>query len=64
MRKKKQPGSAAWSDPDDAPELTAEMPADAEIFEGDQFVRRGHPHQNYATEKQFSSKGLILVRNS
>jgi len=33
--------STGWIDPDDAPELTAEMLAEAEVFSGDRFVRRG-----------------------
>jgi uncharacterized protein (DUF4415 family) len=33
--------STGWTDPDDAPELTAEMLAEAEVFRGDRFVRRG-----------------------
>ena len=41
MRAKKRSGSTGWIDPDDAPELTAEMLAEAEVFKGDRFVRRG-----------------------
>ena len=41
MRAKKSVGSTEWTDPDDAPELTDAMMADAEVFEGDRFVRRG-----------------------
>lgn len=37
----KTPGSETWIDPDDAPPLSAEMMAIAEVFEGDMFVRRG-----------------------
>lgn len=33
--------SSGWIDPDDAPELTEEMLAEAEVFKGDKFVRRG-----------------------
>ena len=33
--------SAGWTDPDDALELTTEMLAEAEVFRGDRFVRRG-----------------------
>jgi hypothetical protein len=33
--------SSGWTDPDDAPELTADMLGEAEVFKGDQFVRRG-----------------------
>jgi hypothetical protein len=41
MPAKKRSGSIGWIDPDDAPELTAEMLAGAEVFKGDRFVRRG-----------------------
>lgn len=41
MPRKKPAGSADWSDPDDAPELTTEMLDTAEVFDGDRFVRRG-----------------------
>ena len=33
--------SSGWTDPDDAPELTVDMLAEAEVFKGDHFVRRG-----------------------
>ena len=41
MLAKKRPGSPDMIDPDDAPELTVEMLDQAEIFDGDSFVRRG-----------------------
>jgi uncharacterized protein (DUF4415 family) len=41
MPTKKPAGSAEWTDPDDAPEPTAAMLAQAEVFEGNAFVRRG-----------------------
>lgn len=57
MTKKKSAGSAAWSDPDDAPELTAALLAAAEVFEGDTFVRRGR-----GRPKSGAAKELISVR--
>jgi len=42
MQPKDNAGSA-WTDPDDAPELTDEMLARAEIFEGRKFIGRGRP---------------------
>lgn len=57
MTKKKSVGSAAWSDPDDAPELTAELLAAAEVFEGDKFIRRGRGRPKSGTAKE-----LISVR--
>jgi len=41
MPKKKNAGLPDWTDPDDAPELTAEMLDKAEVFQGDTFVPRG-----------------------
>ena len=43
MPRKKKAGSAAWVDPDDAPELTDEFFDRAEIRQGDRIVRRGRP---------------------
>ena len=39
-------------DPDDAPELTAEMLDQAEVFDGDTFVRRGRSLPPLDTRKQ------------
>jgi uncharacterized protein (DUF4415 family) len=36
-------GKAAWADPDDAPELTAEHFERADIYEGEKLIRRGRP---------------------
>lgn len=41
MQTKNEPGSLEWTDSDDAPPLTVAMLQDAEVFEGDAFVRRG-----------------------
>jgi uncharacterized protein (DUF4415 family) len=54
---KKLGGSVEWSDPDDAPELTDEMLNQAEVFEGDAFVRRGR-----GRPKSDAAKVLISVR--
>jgi uncharacterized protein (DUF4415 family) len=43
MTKKPTVGESTWIDPDDAPELTADWMARAEIREGDTLVRRGRP---------------------
>lgn len=43
MPRKKKSGSAAWSDPDDAPELTEKFFDRAEIRRGSKLVRRGRP---------------------
>jgi len=52
MPTKKQTGSAEWIDPDDAPELTAELLAQAEVFQGDTFLRRGRGRPKSAAAKQ------------
>ncbi len=41
MLTKKKPGSAEWTDPDDAPPLTRDLRETAEVFDGDRFVQRG-----------------------
>ena len=53
MRAKRRSGSTGWTDHDDAPEVTAEMLADAEVFKGDAFVRRGpgRPQAEVTKEK-------------
>ena len=43
MPKKKKSGKAAWSDPDDAPQLTQDFFDRAEIRHGDKIIRRGRP---------------------
>jgi uncharacterized protein (DUF4415 family) len=52
MPKKKPAGSAEWTDPDDAPELTTDMLAEAEVFDGDTFVRRGPGRPKSAAAKE------------
>lgn len=36
-------GQMPWADPDDAPELTDEFFARADVFEGEKLIRRGRP---------------------
>jgi uncharacterized protein (DUF4415 family) len=43
MAKKRKSGKAAWSDPDDAPDLTQDFFDRAEIRHGDKIIRRGRP---------------------
>jgi uncharacterized protein (DUF4415 family) len=52
MPRKKSAGSAEWSDPADAPELTAELLDTAEVFDGDTFVRRGRGRPKSAAAKE------------
>ncbi|HKM62600.1 MAG TPA: BrnA antitoxin family protein [Acidisphaera sp.] len=53
MQKKKQTGPAAWTDPDGAPLITKEMLDEAEVFDGNTFVRRGRgrPRSENAKEQ-------------
>ena len=53
MPAKKRSVSTGWTDPDDAPELTPDMLANAEVFHGDRFVRRGpgRPKADVTKEK-------------
>jgi len=43
MSAKKTSTPATWTDPDDAPELTPEFFQRADVFDGEQLVRRGRP---------------------
>lgn len=52
MPRKKSVGSAEWSDPDDAPELTSALLETAEVFEGDTFVRRGRGRPKSASRRE------------
>jgi uncharacterized protein (DUF4415 family) len=55
MPTKKPVRSGDWADPDDAPTLTAEMLARAEVFDGDTFVRRGRGRpKSHAAKEQIS----------
>ena len=52
MTAKKQSTTVAWVDPDDAPELTAEMREQAEVFDGTMFLRRGRGRPKSASAKE------------
>ena len=41
LKKNETTSGNEWVDPDDAPVFTAEQLADAELFHGDRFIRRG-----------------------
>lgn len=41
MQAKKPSSGADWTDPDDAPELTEEWFAQADLYEGERLVRKG-----------------------
>ncbi len=55
MQTKRKTGSVPWTDADNAPPLTAVMPRDAEIFEGDRFVSRGPGRPKSAGRKELIS---------
>ena len=52
MPQKKSVSSASRPDPDDAPELTDAFFAEAEVFKGDTFVRRGRGRPKAAATKE------------
>lgn len=52
MPMKKRAGGSTWVDPDDAPQLTEEFFARAEIREGDRVVRRGRGRPRLPDAKQ------------
>lgn len=41
MKEKKSASNDTWIDPDDAPELTEEWFASADLYDGDRLIRRG-----------------------
>ncbi len=43
MNENKQVTPSTWIDPDDAPELTEEFFEQADLYIGDQLIRRGRP---------------------
>ncbi len=53
-----QSPASAWTDPDDAPELTKAFFADAEVFQGDAFVRRGRGRPPTGKAKELVSLRL------
>jgi uncharacterized protein (DUF4415 family) len=57
MPTKKPPGSDDRVDPDDAPRLSADMLVNAEVFDGDSFIRRGR-----GRPKSDAAKEQISVR--
>jgi uncharacterized protein (DUF4415 family) len=52
MQTKNASTSPGWVDPDDAPELTEAMLADAEFFHGNTFIRRGPGRPKTDTPKE------------
>lgn len=53
-----QPPASEWVDPDEAPELTEEFLADAEVFQGDTFIRRGRGRPPTGKAKELVSLRL------
>ena len=54
MPKSKAAGVEPWVDPDDAPELTAEYFARADVYNGETLIRRGRGKQIAPTKTQIS----------
>ena len=67
MPRKKKSGSAAWTDPDDAPELTEKFFDRAEIRHGGKLVRRGRPpleHPKQAVKLRLDADVLAAYRKT
>ena len=65
MKKPSTSAEAEWTDPDDAPVLTPEQLADAEVYETDRFLRRlrGRPPSEHPKEKiSVRVDGAVLER--
>lgn len=45
MTKSNAKSGTIWNDPDDAPEITEEWLADADLYDGEKLVRRGRPRK-------------------
>ncbi len=58
MQTKNETGSAEWTDPDDAPPLTAAMLDDAEFFHGNTFIKRGRGRPPTGNAKEHVSLRL------
>jgi uncharacterized protein (DUF4415 family) len=51
MTGKKSASKGTWTDPDDAPELTEEWFATADLYDGDKLIRRGGRPRQATTEE-------------
>jgi len=51
MSGKKEGSASTWTDPDDAPELTDEWFADADLYEAGKLIRRGGRPKKAAPKK-------------
>jgi len=45
MKKSNEKSAISWIDPDDAPEITDDWIAEADLFHGDKLIRRGRPRK-------------------
>lgn len=45
MKKSNEKSATSWIDPDDAPEITDDWIAEADLFNGDKLIRRGRPRK-------------------
>lgn len=56
MTEKKRASKATWTDPDEAPELTADWFAKADLYKGDKLIRRG------GRPKKAAPKAAVNIR--
>lgn len=54
MTASKSVTAPSWTDPDDAPELTDAQLVEAEVYEGDKFIRRGGRPKGSGTKELVS----------
>jgi uncharacterized protein (DUF4415 family) len=67
MNVKSKRSRRTWRDPDDAPEITAEWAAKADLYEGKKLVRRGRPvgsGRKTQTTVRISNEVLAFFRAS
>lgn len=65
MTVKSKRSRRTWRDPDDAPKVTAEWAAGADVYEGKRLVRRGRPPgsgQKTQTTVRISNEVLAFFR--
>jgi len=67
MNAKSKRSRRTWRDPDDAPEITAEWVAKADLYDGKKLVRRGRPTgsgRKTQTTVRISNEVLAFFRAS
>lgn len=67
MPEKSKRSRRSWKDPDDAPELTSEWAAGADLYNGKQLIKRGRPPGSGSktqTTVRLSNEVLAFFRSS